>query len=100
MERREDRTSILSLEREPLRIGGDVQGAEARTEGEQRRRKPAETDRSDARKSAALMPTSATTVTGRLPTRSSSQPASGIDSSAPSDIANSASPSSELARPV
>ena len=35
-------------------------------------------------------------VTMRLPTRSLSQPASGIDTSAPADIANNASPSPEL----
>src|SRR5262245_14720917 len=45
MERRKDVTSVASLEREPLRVGGDIQGAEACAEDEQRRSEPAETGR-------------------------------------------------------
>ena len=100
MERREDRAAVPPLERETLRVRGHVDRAEARSESEQRHDEASEAAGKRGEEEEALPATSAATVTRRLPTRGVSQPATGMATSAPSDIPKSARPSCGFVSPV
>ena len=93
VERGEDRCAPEPLEREPLRVRGHVDRAEAGAEAEQRRGEPGEAGRERRGTASALPSRERGDATARLPTRSHSRPATGIATSAPSEIAKSASPS-------
>ena len=89
------------LERDALRVDGDVDRSEAGTEAEERGGEPGEAGRERCGEAASRRRAGApASVMLRLPTRSHSRPATGIATSAPSEAANSARPSRAVVRPA